>query len=215
MDWAACCPPETSCSDSSRKRLEFRSIHLFSKRLSGHSTLCRDLSLSRAATSSPASSLLSLHPSGSWVPVNGSPCWGRCKPLAWGSCASIQMLFLTCGAPTSSAPSTSHSASYPISARSPRTLASPRPTSKGEFSRNANSGRTSLIIRCISRQRPERAPSMPAPFPAAEMSWHGKPPDTTSTRPRHGRPSKVRTSSQTGKGESKPSFCRASSTLEG
>lgn len=130
--------------------------------------------------------------------------WARSHNLArrWGN-------------PTASAPSTHHAASYPMRARSPRILASPLLTSRGEFSRNANSGRTSLIIRCISRQRPERAPSMPAPFPAAEMSWHGKPPDTTSTRPRHGRPSKVRTSSQTGKGGSKPSFCRASSTLAG
>lgn len=187
----------------------------FSARLSGNSTLRRDLSLLRSATSSPASSLWRLHLSMTWGPVNGSPCLGRCKPSAWGSCASIQMRFRTCGAPTSSAPSTSHSASYPISARSPRTLASPLPTSRGEFSRNANFGRTSLIIRCISRQSPERAPSMPAPFPAAEMSWHGKPPDTTSTRPRHGRPSKVHTSSQTGKGGSRPSFWRASSTLAG
>ena len=133
-----------------------------------------------------------------------------CRPAAWARSHNLARRW---GNPTASAPSTSHSASYPISARSPRTLASPRPTSKGEFSRNANSGRTSLIIRCISRQRPERAPSMPAPFPAAEMSWHGKPPDTTSTRPRHGRPSKVRTSSQTGKVGSSPSFCRASNTL--
>lgn len=143
------------------------------------------------------------------------PLFGALQAVGVGIMCKYPDAFPDVRAPTSSAPSTSHSASYPISARSPRTLASPLPTSKGEFSRNANFGRTSLIIRCISRQSPERAPSMPAPFPAAEMSWHGKPPDTTSTRPRHGRPSKVHTSSHIGKGGSMPSFWRASSTLAG
>jgi hypothetical protein len=47
------------------------------------------------------------------------------------------------------------------------------------------------MTRAISTQSPDRSPSIPAPFPAALMSWQGKPPETTSTRPRHGRPSKV------------------------
>lgn len=47
------------------------------------------------------------------------------------------------------------------------------------------------MIRAISRHIPLRSPSIPAPFPAALMSWHGNPPDTTSTIPRHGLPSKV------------------------
>ena len=68
-------------------------------------------------------------------------------------------------------------------------------------------------IRAISIQSPLLAPSRPAPLPAALMSWQGKPPETTSIAPRHGSPSKVRTSSQIGKGGSVPSFCRASKTL--
>jgi hypothetical protein len=86
---------------------------------------------------------------------------------------------------------TPHRASNPISAKSPRTLPSPREVSIGEFSTNAKRGRTSRMTRAISTQRPDRSPSIPAPFPAALMSWQGKPPETTSTRPRHGRPSKV------------------------
>jgi hypothetical protein len=47
------------------------------------------------------------------------------------------------------------------------------------------------MILAISTHIPERSPVIPAPFPAADMSWQGKPPDTTSTIPRHGFPSKV------------------------
>ena len=79
---------------------------------------------------------------------------------------------------------------------------------RGEFSTKTKRGRTSPTIRAISRQSPDRAPSIPAPLPAALMSWHGKPPETTSTMPRHGRPSKLHTSLQIGKGSRLPSFCR-------
>jgi hypothetical protein len=47
------------------------------------------------------------------------------------------------------------------------------------------------MILAISRHIPEASPSIPAPFPAAEMSVHGKPPDTTSTIPLQGSPLKV------------------------
>ncbi len=82
-------------------------------------------------------------PHGEWATFRGSGLLAGNLPRRRDlslleSAASIQMRFRTCGAPTSSAPSTSHSASYPISARSPRTLASPLPTSRGEFSKNAN-----------------------------------------------------------------------------
>lgn len=111
----------------------------------------------------------------------------------------------------SAADRTPHLASYPIAAKSPRTTPSPREVRIGEFSTSAYRGRTSLMIRDISDQRPLRSPSSPAPFPAAEMSWHGKPPVTISTTPRQGFPSKVRTSSQIGYGSRHPSSCRAMS----
>ena len=93
--------------------------------------------------------------------------------------------------PMESPPNTPHLASNPILAKSPRTRPSPLEVSIGEFSTNTNLGCTSQMILAISRHIPLRSPSMPAPPPAAEMSWHGKPPDTTSTIPRHGFPSKV------------------------
>ena len=49
------------------------------------------------------------------------------------------------------------------------------------FSKIAYRGRSSLIRRAHSDQSPLRSPSIPAPFPATLMSWHGKPPVMTST----------------------------------
>ena len=129
--------------------------------------------------------------------------------------ATIQILSLWWFAPMSPAPSTPHRASNPIEAKSPRTAPSPLEVSIGEFSTNAYWGRTSWMMRAISRHIPLRFPSIPAPFPAELMSWHGKPPDTTSTIPLHGFPSKVCTSSQIGKGGRSPSFCLAHNTLAG
>ncbi len=74
-----------------------------------------------------------------------------------------------------------HSASYPISAKSPRTLSSPLPSNAETFYRITYRGRSSPVRRAISDQRPERSPSMPAPFPATLMSWQGNPPVITST----------------------------------
>ena len=114
------------------------------------------------------------------------PCCSTCRSHDWPhrpllASAKIQMRSRKCWAPQSAAESTHHSASNPISAKSPRTTPSPREVSIGEFSTNTNRGRTSLIILAISRHRPLRSPSSPAPFPAALMSWQGKPPETTST----------------------------------
>lgn len=55
-------------------------------------------------------------------------------------CAKTQIRSLLCGAATWCAPTIPHFASYPIEARSPRTLASPLPTSIGEFSTRTNLG---------------------------------------------------------------------------
>jgi hypothetical protein len=56
---------------------------------------------------------------------------------------------------------------------------------------NANFGRISPMILAMCRHIELASPSIPAPFPAQEMSVQGKPPETTSTIPRHGFPSKV------------------------
>src|SRR5690606_37235731 len=127
--------------------------------------------------------------------------------------ANIQILSLTWLAPALAADTTPHRQSYPSAARSPTTLPSPRVVSAGLFSTHANRGRTSPMIRAISVHIPDLSPSIPAPVPAVEISWQGNPPETTSTSPRQGRPSNVRTSSQIGKGERSPSFWRAARTL--
>ncbi len=122
--------------------------------------------------------------------------------------ASTHVLSRSCGAPQLPLPITHHRASYRTEARLPRTLASPPRISIGEFSTKTKRGRTSHTIRNISRQRPERAPSIPAPLPASDKSWQGNPPQTMSAIPFHGLPSKVVTSSQMGKGGRIPSRCR-------
>jgi hypothetical protein len=109
------------------------------------------------------------------------------------------------GAPTSDARNTPHSASNPSEARSPRTTSMPRTRRAETFSTKTNSGPTSPMIRANSDQRPERFPVMPSRSPAELMSWHGNPPRMRSTTPRHGRPSKVDTSDQTGAGAREPS----------
>lgn len=76
-----------------------------------------------------------------------------------------------------------HSASCPISAKSPRTLPIPRESSAATFSRIAKRGRTRRMDRTNSRQSPERSPCNPAPKPARLISWHGNPPQMTSASP--------------------------------
>ena len=100
------------------------------------------------------------------------------------------------GSPNLNAGSTSHSASNPHSARSPRTTPIPRLSNAATFSTTTNRGRSSRMIRAYSFQSPLRSPSMPTRFPASLMSWHGKPPQRTSTRSRlaapHSRTSRKR-----------------------
>lgn len=112
-------------------------------------------------------------------------------------------------------PNTPHLALYPNSDKSLRTMSSPRVRKSGEFSAKTNLGRTSSIILAYSFQSPERFPPIPAPPPAELMSWQGNPPQTTSTAPRQGFPSKVQTSSQMGNLGSTPSRCRCSKTCLG
>jgi len=118
--------------------------------------------------------------------------------------------------------------SYPSEARSPRTRASPLPTSIGEFSTKTNRGRTSPTIRAMWLHMPDRSPSMPAPFPAALMSWHsyGNPPQMASSldTPFHIANASAHSglsclsdliSSHTGKTGRSPSSCRCSRTRLG
>lgn len=112
----------------------------------------------------------------------------------------------------SAADNTPHCASNPISAKSRKTTPIPRPVSIGEFSTKTKRGPTARMILAISRHNPLRVPSIPSPSPAALMSWHGKPPQTASTRPRHGLPSNVPTSSQIGNLGRYPSRWRWSRT---
>lgn len=130
------------------------------------------------------------------------------SPAAW---AAIHIRSRRWSKPAQCAPSTPHCASNPSAAKSPRIVPSPRVVRAGLFSTNANRGCTSPRIRLYSLHNPLRSPSSPSPVPAVLMSWHGKPPETTSTTPRHGCPSKVRTSSQTGNGDRWPSFWRCMS----
>ena len=92
--------------------------------------------------------------------------WPAAKP-AW---PTIQTRFRLCGAPTSSAPTTSGQAAYPSPSRPSRTTSAPRVRRAGTFSASTQRGRTSSMIRSISNQRPDREPSRPAPLPAHEMS---------------------------------------------
>ena len=132
-----------------------------------------------------------------------------CK-LEW---AKIQIRSRLCGAPALCAPNTPHSASYPISAKSPRTTCNPRLVSSGEFSTKTYRGPTSRMILANSFHKPERAPVIPFPLPAALMSWQGNPPQIASTFPRQGFPSKVVTSSQIGNRGNIPSRWRCNKTF--
>ena len=81
-------------------------------------------------------------------------------------------------APIEAADIICHSASYPISAKSPITLPIPLASNAATFSMSANLGRISPIILCMWDHSPERDPVIPAPLPATEISWHdyGNPP---------------------------------------
>lgn len=70
----------------------------------------------------------------------------------------------------------------------------------------------SRMTLAMCAQSPEFLPSMPDPRPATEMSVQGNPPDTTSTKLRHGTASNVRMSSHTGNAGMLPSSWRASNT---
>ena len=101
----------------------------------------------------------------------------------WGS-VSIQILSLPCGAPTARAGMQCHSASCPISAKAPNTSGAPRTSIPATFSSRILGCPTMRTARRIYQNSPERSPASPAPFPANDMSWHGKPAVTRPTGPR-------------------------------
>lgn len=86
-----------------------------------------------------------------------------------------------CGAPTSRAEMPSAAVRYPRSCRLRRTAHSHLAFPDATFSTIATVGRNAATARQYSHQRPERAPSRPAPLPALLTSWQGKPPARTST----------------------------------
>ncbi|PPK61889.1 hypothetical protein CLV40_13838 [Actinokineospora auranticolor] len=98
--------------------------------------------------------------------------------------ASTNTLSRRWAAPMSEARTLRQSASYPASARSPSTRWSPPPAqrSAATFSTRTSVGRSRRTAAMMWVQSPLRAPfSMPARFPAAEMSWQGNPAVSTST----------------------------------
>lgn len=89
-----------------------------------------------------------------------------------------------CGAPTAAAGTQSHSASYPLSARSPRTLPSPSSETKLRravtFSTKTNRGRSRRTIRAYSLHSPDLSPASPRRSPAMLRFWQGNPPQMMS-----------------------------------
>jgi len=75
----------------------------------------------------------------------------------------------------------SHSASYPISARSPSTRPNPRARCPATFSRSAHRGRRTRMASDMKGQRC-RGSRSPSRRPAWENGWQGYPPQMRSTR---------------------------------
>lgn len=114
-----------------------------------------------------------------------------------------------CGAPTSLADIGIDRHAYPSSSKS-RTMTSCHLRAPSvTFSTTTQRGRSSLMMRANSRHRPERFPARPAPFPAPERSWHGKPPQMRSTGARVARPTVHTSSNRFASGQ-----CLASTALQ-
>ncbi len=140
-----------------------------------------------------------------------------------------------CGAPTEAAGTTRQTASYPIPAKSPATrpaarttgsadpmpnTSSARPTERSPdackapstFSQTTRPGLISSTASSIDSHRADRVPSLiPARRPAVLKSWHGEPPQMTSTgstwvqstfvmSPRFGTPGHLTSASRHGPG---------------
>ena len=94
----------------------------------------------------------------------------------------MNTLSRVCGAPTEQAETTDHSASNPISQRSPRTRpkASASESRAATFSSRTRRGRSSRMIRANSGHS-HRSSLVPLRSPAELNGWHGKPPQMRST----------------------------------
>lgn len=104
-------------------------------------------------------------------------------PSRW---ATMKRRARRCGAPTSDARRSNHSASRPSAARSERMPSSPRVRRPGTFSMTVNAGSSSAMTRRNSGQS-HRGSSAPRRAPATLTGWQGKPPQRTliaSTFPR-------------------------------
>lgn len=110
----------------------------------------------------------------------------------------------SCGAPTSDARKSPPSTSKPSRRRSRHTRSAPPDESMPPtFSRRRNHAPvwTRMRLAWLHKSRSSAAPSR---FPASECGWHGMPPMTPSTQPRHSRPRKVVASLHTGAGARRP-----------
>lgn len=107
-------------------------------------------------------------------------------------------------APVSDAVNSPASIVKPNRRRSRQTRSAPPEESMPRtFSMRTNQAPLWTMMRLASLQR-SRSSSSPRRFPARECGWHGMPPMTPSTRPCHGRPSKVVTSLHTGASARRP-----------
>lgn len=128
---------------------------------------------------------------------------GVCR-LSGSAIARIKTRVRSCGAPTSAEVNNPISTSKPSLRRSRQTrFAPPVESIPWTFSMRTNHVPDWTMMRRVSDHR-SRSSSAPSRFPATECGWHGIPPMRPSTRPRHGRPLKVRTSLHTGAGAMRP-----------
>ena len=125
-----------------------------------------------------------LHPQCSkWLVRSCFSRLGRSFPLPDGllEWATMKILSLRCGAPTSTAPQTPHPVRYPSEAKSSRILAKNDPrslvSSPGTFSKTHHLGLNSLVIRTHSSHKSRSSPDA-LRFPATLWGWHdyGNPP---------------------------------------
>lgn len=85
--------------------------------------------------------------------------------------------------PTALAGMQCHCVSYPTWASAPRTAPIPLLSNSATFSSSSFGRPTMRTVRMTCQKSPERSPASPAPFPASDTSWQGKPAVTRSTGP--------------------------------
>jgi len=149
----------------------------------------------RSPSTRTASAISAGHPA-LRTPVFGVRAWTPAKPsrlsAGTGSAGTNPLRLLSAtartntrsrrwGAPASDARNTAHSASNPSAAKSPRTRPNSIERSPATFSTNTMRGRTTRTMRAYSLHSPDLSPARPLRLPATDTSWHGNPPQITST----------------------------------